>query len=108
MDKPIDIFVNKMQAYECLEWWQHKLFLDDWTICLNIDCMPSDMLSDNVDGENEFEMIDKACVIRILDPKLYGKRIIKFCAERILVHELLHCKYNWLSRVDTVEIPFFF
>lgn len=48
-------------------------------------------------------MVNKCCTIRILDPIYYGERIIKYCAEQILVHELLHCKYNWICNENSYE-----
>lgn len=43
----------------------------------------------------------------VLDKKYYGDRIMKYCAEIILVHELLHCKMNWISNNDTYEGKYF-
>ncbi len=97
-----EIFNSKEELYEYLTWWQEKLFLTDWIIKASI-CLPEDFITKNCCGENEFEIENKTCVIRILHPKYYGNRIMKYCAEKILVHELLHCKYNWIANNDSYE-----
>lgn len=101
MEKPIEEFTSKTMLNASLDEWKKALFLDDWIIKA-IVCEPNELDEGNC-GENEFDMVNKSCVIRILDKKYYGKRIMKYCAEKILVHELLHCKYNWLCPPDTME-----
>ncbi len=110
MARPIERFVSQDQLNECLKWWQEKLFLTDWIVKAEI-CSPDDFIEKGNMGENEFDMVNKSCVIRILDPKYYGDRIMIYCGEKVLVHELLHCKYNWVycessyegKYVDTIE-----
>jgi hypothetical protein len=102
MDKPVDVFNNIGQAKEYLRWWQNRLFLNDWIIYLDI-CEPHDMILDNVCGENELNVSLKTAVIRLLDSKYFIPRIMKECMEKTLVHELLHCKYNWVVLNDNVE-----
>lgn len=102
MARPIERFVSQDQLNECLKWWQEKLFLTEWIAKARI-CKPEDFIGTNLIGENEFDMVNKSCVIRILDPKYYGDRIMIYCGEKVLVHELLHCKYNWLCCEDTYE-----
>lgn len=108
--KPIEVFETQQKLAECLEWWKDRLFLTDWIIKAKV-CPPEDFIGKEKMGENEFDMVNRCCVIRILDQKYYGDRIMVYCAEKILVHELLHCKYNWIYNdniyegkyVDTVE-----
>lgn len=102
MERPIERFVSQDQLNECLKWWQEKLFLADWIIKANI-CAPEDFIGSNLMGENEFDMTNKSCMIRILNPKYYGDRIMIYCAEKVLVHELLHCKYNWIANESSYE-----
>lgn len=33
---------------------------------------------------------------------------MRYCAEKILVHELLHCRYNWIKSPDSVEGIFWY
>lgn len=98
----IEVFETKEELNECLKWWQEKLFLSDWVIEAKIS-EPCDFIQEKCCGENEFDLVNKCCIIRILDKKYYGERIMKYCAEKILVHELLHCKYNWLGNGTTYE-----
>lgn len=100
--KPIEEFETEEQLQECLKWWQEKLFLTDWIIKAKL-CVPEDFIEQNVCGENEFDMVNKCCVIRIMKKEYYGERILKYCAEHILCHELLHCKYNWLACENTYD-----
>ena len=99
---PIDVFENQEQLNQSLKEWQSRLFLDDWIIKAYI-CEPHEFITPESQGENEFQIVNKCSVIRILDKKYYGERIQKYCAELILVHELLHCKYNWLKDNGTYE-----
>ena len=89
-----EVFNSKEELNDCLKWWQEKLFLTDWIIKARIS-EPCDFINENVCGENEFDVVNKCCVIRILDKKYY--------AEKVLVHELLHCKYNWLANESFYE-----
>lgn len=97
-----EVFGSKEELNTCLKWWQEKLFLTDWIIKARI-CEPCDFQNEDCMGENSFDMVNKCCVIRILDKKYYGDRIMKYCAEKVLVHELLHCKYNWLANDGSYE-----
>lgn len=95
-------FKSEEELYKYLKWWQKKLFLTDWIIKASI-CPPDDFITEDAMGENEFNIVNKCCTIRILDSKYYGKRIMKYCAEKVLVHELFHCKYNWIADNDSYE-----
>ena len=97
-----EVFNSQEELNECLKWWQEKLFLTDWIIKASI-CEPCDFQQENNCGENSFDLVNKCCVIRILDKKYYGDRIMKYCAEKVLVHELLHCHYAWTSNDSTYE-----
>lgn len=108
--RPIEIFSSQDQIDECVKWWQEKLFLTNWIVKAEI-CPPDEFKVAESVGENVFDMVNQSCVIRILKPEFYGERIMRYCAEKVLVHELLHCKYNWIYNessyegkyVDTIE-----
>lgn len=97
-----EVFESQEELNQYLKWWQEKLFLTDWVIKARIS-EPCDFADNGNMGENEFDIVNKCCVIRILDKKYYGDRIVKYCAEKVLVHELLHCKYNWLANESSYE-----
>jgi hypothetical protein len=94
---PIMEFKDVQEAVASLKEWQICLGLTDWIIkvCL---CEPCDLEMENVAGECSYVTVNKTAVIRILQPRYYGDRIVKYCAEKTLVHELLHCK---LALLDT-------
>lgn len=109
MDKksPIMEFTSTEQAQECLKEWQERLFLSDWTLKVKLTS-PEEMKFEDNCGENEFQMVNRCGVIRILRKEFYGDRIIKYCAEKTLIHELLHCKYNWVERAyDSIEVAYY-
>lgn len=103
---PIEEFTNQIMLDACLSSWQKKLFLNDWIIKASV-VKPDEFLEENVCGENEFSIVNKSCYIRLMSKEDYGNRIEKYCAEKILVHELLHCKYNWLAPPNTMEGKYF-
>jgi hypothetical protein len=103
---PIEEFTTDISLKKCLDEWMQTLFLEDWIIKAKV-ASPDEMELEDVCGENSFDIQNRCCVIRILDKKYYGDRVMKYCAEKILVHELLHCKYNWLSPPDSMEGKYF-
>ncbi len=80
-----------------LKVWKQRLSLVDWNIELHDNALPTEFINDDVAGECEWQEVNKTAVIRILDPACYGKRLIPFNFERILVHELLHIKFSLLD-----------
>lgn len=104
---PIIEFTSSEQAYKCLSYWQEKLFLQDWTIKLLL-VSPVEMNLKEVCGENIYQIENKCCLIKILKPEYYGDRIVKYCAELTLIHELLHCLYNWVERdYNSIEVAYY-
>lgn len=101
-EKPIEEFTSQEHLDECLKWWQEKLFLTDWIIKAYV-IEQDEMKLENACGENDFQIVNKCSVIHIINKECYGKRVMKYCAERILVHELLHCKYNWVYNSASYE-----
>ena len=98
--EPVCEFKDLNQAVELMKEWQQRLGLNDWTIKLKM-AEPHQFVLDECDGECEYVGVIKCATIRILKPEYYGDRIMKYCAERILVHELLHCKLCLLKTDDT-------
>jgi len=93
-------FSNKKEMMKYLREWQHRLFLDDWII----DAELVDELVDNDGNEcwglNNLEIVGRSSLIKLRkynedkDPRA----VRKYCVEQTLVHELLHCIYNWLVK----------
>lgn len=89
MNQPIIEFKDEAQAYECLKEWQTRLFLDDWIIRVKFDS--------EIHAFAEVEKVTdiQSAIIRIhpLDD-VTRDRNTKYCAEKSLVHELLHLKLD--------------
>lgn len=81
-------------AVELLYRWQTRLGLTDWKIELRINCKVSET---NGSGYTEWDEVNKAAVIWILDPEEYGERLLQFDFEETLIHELLHLKFALLQ-----------
>ena len=95
--------LDKKAAELLLSEWQRRLNLGDWVIRIEPDCLPDDMGLENVAGETEWVEVNKSAVIRIINPDLYGERIIPFDFEKTLVHELLHLKFSLLESDDELR-----
>lgn len=95
MGEPICEFKDQDELQKCLEEWQERLFLSDWIIKV-VRVNPVDM--PNLAGANEFQTENKCSVIKLVEASEDAKsRIAKYCEEKTLVHELLHCKYNLIE-----------
>lgn len=98
---PIIEFQTQEQLQSCIEEWKKILFLQDWIIkgILVDPPLIDESCGGELSGHNSFQIVNKCSVIRIVKPDEDNKsRVMKFCAELTLVHELLHCKYNWTTR----------
>ena len=103
-DTPILTFEDEKQLYDCLKEWQDRLFLNDWIIKVSLVDEIRNADYEELQGNNTFQIDNKACHIRLVKPNEDNtSRIVKFCAEVTLVHELLHCKYNWCQAPSTYE-----
>lgn len=95
--------IDKNEAERLLREWQRRLNLGDWVIRIVPDCLPDDMGLENNSGEAEWVEVNKSAVVRIINPDLYGERIIPFDFEKTLVHELLHLKFSLLESDDDLR-----
>lgn len=86
-----------MDLHELLEYWTDVLGLQEWDITLVTDCSPNDMTLSEVAGETEWNDTLRTAVIRIIDQKDWGERVVPFNPEKTLVHELLHLKFSALD-----------
>lgn len=102
MGKPIDIFENQEQLEECLREWQHRLFLDGWLILAHVEdkiINPDGEEVIDAAGYNTFVFESSQANIQLLSDESYKENntLFKHCMEKDLVHELLHCKYDWMG-----------
>lgn len=101
-EKPIDIFKNQEQLEECLREWQHRLFLDGWLILAHVKDKIMNLNGEEVidaAGYNTFIFESSQANIQLLSDESYKENntLFKHCMEKDLVHELLHCKYDWMG-----------
>lgn len=86
-----------MDLHELLGYWTDVLGLQEWNITLITNCSPNDMVLNEAAGETEWNDTLRTAVIRIIDPKDWGERVVPFNPEKTLVHELLHLKFSALD-----------
>lgn len=104
--EPIKVFADEKELKSCMRKWKRILFLDDWAIAVHL--VPySDLIDENGNelvGNCKFDFVNKGANIRIAQYEPYlGGRVLKYCGELILVHELLHCKRNYLRPPENYE-----
>lgn len=106
---PIMEFESEDQLQACIEEWKKVLFLQDWIIKGKLVEELFDDNDNELAGSNSFQVTNKCGLIQIVKANEDNKsRIVKYCAEATLVHELLHCKYNWTSKCsDSIEYAYY-
>lgn len=86
--------MNSNCLEKLLEEWQERLGLQDWAIVLCYNCKPSDLKTENTNGETEWILSIKNATIRLLDKKYDTNGTLEYDIEQTLVHELLHIKLS--------------
>ena len=82
---------------DLFEEWIKRLELSAWRIKLVTNVHPSEMSGSGLMGCVEYCEVNRSARIEIMDEKYYGDRIMPFDEEYILVHELLHLKFCFLT-----------
>ena len=100
MRSPKMIFKNLAEMKACMEEWQHILFLDNWYIEARLVDDLRDQGGEECWGLNIHEQVGRVATISVRKFRAGedDQAPKKYCAEQILVHELLHCYYNWLQK----------
>jgi len=99
--KPIMQFRNNKELQKSLKEWKKRLFLKDWNIKAVLVSTKENL---KYWGLSTFS--NKTAYIQIFtQDKSCKNRIAKYCAEKILVHELLHLKveYKDISSIKEKE-----
>jgi hypothetical protein len=108
--KPVMEFKDQEEVNKYLKEWKETLYLQGWSIKVNlVDRKVLEKEGKEFAGYNDFQMVNQTCVIEITipDDDIKG-RLLKYCMEQILVHELLHLKYNWLeNKNDSMQNAYF-
>lgn len=109
MGKPIEVFSSQGELEACLAWWQHRLYLDSWEINAKVVDVITDPdgneVRDSV-GLNQCAFAVSQAYIQILSVEGYRQSnplCGHICMEKTLVHELLHCIYNWIDGNESYE-----
>lgn len=88
-DKMVELLLNE---------WKERLGLQDWVIVVRYNCKFEDLDTSESVGETLWATSIKNATIRIVSKEEYGDdRTLPFDFEKILVHELLHCKFSILD-----------
>lgn len=107
--KPIEVFLSQEQLDDCLKWWQHRLYLDGWIIKARVVNTITDVDGNEVDsavGYNQLAYAVSQSYIQILSEDGFNRLnpiCTHICMEQVLVHELLHCIYNWIEGNESYE-----
>lgn len=97
MSYPIENFENQEQLNDCLCYWKNKLGLQNWLIRVRVIGV-EDFELRGCSGENSFVYESRTSEIHIIKKEDFPDDTVeKYCAECILVHELLHCMYCYVK-----------
>lgn len=96
---PIMEFKNIHEAVACLKEWQERLGLSDWIIQIDL-CHPREPDWHNAQAMCDWRTVNKTALVSIIKPEFSPNQITKYCAEKFLVHELLHCTFSILQTQD--------
>jgi len=81
--------------------WKHRLCLDDWIISASL----VETIGGELAGDCNSNFVNKTAVIRVLK-KMPTDRVTVFPIEKVLIHELLHCKFMSITN-DSVESQYY-
>ena len=100
MRLPKMTFKNLAEMRKYMEYWQHVLCLEHWYLEPRLVDDLRDQDGEECWGLNVHEQINRVATISVRKFKAGedDQSPKKYCAEQILVHELLHCTYNWLQK----------
>lgn len=87
--------MSEDRADVLLEKWKKILGLTDWKINLHTGCSLCE--TQNCTGLTEWDEVNKAAVVKMIDAEEYGERMLPYCFEETLIHELLHVKFTLLQ-----------
>lgn len=87
---------------ELLKEWQRRLGLDSWVIVLYDNVSPMEMNERECSGEVNYDELHQCASILLVDKKYYGKRLKPYDKEKTLVHELLHIKFWFLDKSESL------
>jgi len=86
---------------ELLKEWKHRLCLDGWIISASL----VETIEGELAGDCNSNFVNKTAAIRVLR-KMPKERVTVFPIEKVLIHELLHCKFMSVDN-GSMESRFF-
>ena len=95
---PIMEFKSLEEANACLKEWQERLYLNDWIIKIELNSRhapASDCLA-RIHTTHEMKMAD--IYFADASDEVKAEQLVKYCAEKILVHEMLHIVFDMCAR----------
>lgn len=103
MRTPIMDFKNDKNLYKSLKEWQTRLFLNNWIIKARLASYNE--VNENTDGPSigcNHLVPESSCAIILIAEhgNDIDEGITRVCHEQVLVHELLHCKYELVIPSD--------
>lgn len=101
--EPICKFESDKQFQAILKYWQQKLFLENWIIkgVLTPELIKLDD-GTVLEGRNHVIPQSTTAFIEVSQDETDDDIVLeKHCEELTLVHELLHCKYAYLTNTNT-------
>lgn len=108
MGEPKLCFDSQKEAFDLLEEWQKRLFLDDWWIGMDISS-EADMPERGNAGYSEVQWVNKCGTIWILKAEEIPKeQLIKQPQELTIIHELLHFKFFATEPTEEYESQYYY
>lgn len=103
--RPIKVFSNRNEAYDCLYYWLEKLYLTDWAIKLKFVRISEEPLNDEQSGDVHRVFEQKAAIITLPLPDdnfldTCKSSVARVGHEQSLVHELLHLKEDPVQFIE--------
>ena len=98
---PIKVFETFEDLQACADYWVKQLQLESWK--LKFYLVPqAEMPLEGAFGCNLMNYESNASKIYIIDKEgiVDGETCCDYCAEQTLVHELLHLRYNFLTKPE--------
>ena len=107
--QPIMKFKDEEELIKVCKYYQHKLFLDNWTIKFKFDTDITDDYGSECYGLTEANNANREAIISINnDSYKLGTELTKNPVELVVIHELLHIFYPMPTQFsETFEGAFY-
>ena len=94
--------IKQDELEERAKFWKYTLGLDDWHIVFQV--LRRDFMAEkDCSGLCQYRVVAKQATITLLDPIDWTVLDFDQDMDKILVHELLHCKFALIDSDDSVR-----